>query len=603
MIKPTKIFLALSLAITLPGLVCASEWQFDDIDRIVAISDIHGAYGAMQRTLQNAGVLSDDSSWSDGKTHLVIVGDILDRGPDSRDAMDLLMRIEGEALAAGGRVHVLIGNHEAMNLYGDLRYVASAEYAAFAEEETADERDRWFDAYATRSGTSDDDKAVLRVDYDTKFPPGYFAHRRAFSLTGEYGHWLTSKPVIIVINGTAFVHGGVSPMIGERGLKGVNGTLMQELRDYMSAINLLIEAGELLPTDNHKTYYQILGRFMPGLDTSKEVIAAVAAAIKLGESDLHASDGPLWYRGSANCSRLVEEDILVASLSTIDAERVVIGHTPTPIRRILQRMDGRIFEVDTGMLNFYYQGHGNALIIEGDNIAAISEESAELVSVAKHPRRVGARPGGLLNVDDLEHLLRTGDVVATREMDAGRHVVSISNGERTVEALFAKKNGRGFYADVAAYKLDRLLDLNMVPVAVQREVNGEDGSVQFLPYNWQDEQQRGASGAGRSAQCGLNKQWDTMYVFDALIHNEGRSLQRMLYSPDTWQLVLVGHDRAFSTKRGMPRHLRSLTLAIGDAWTSALTSLTEEVLEQELGDVLDKRQRRALLARRDKLIK
>jgi len=601
-IKRAKIFLALLLAIALPGLACASEWQFNDVDRVVAISDIHGAYGAMVRTLQNADVISDDLSWSGGETHLVIVGDILDRGPDSRDAMDLLMRIEGEALAAGGRVHVLIGNHEAMNLYGDLRYVARAEYAAFAEEETADERDGWFDAYAARTGTSDDDKAALRVDFDTKFPPGYFAHRRAFSLAGEYGEWLTGKPVIIVINGTAFVHGGVSPMIGERGLQGVNGTLMQELRDYMSAIDLLVDAGELLPTDNHKTYYQVLGRFMPGLDTSKEVVAAVAAVIKLGESDLHASDGPLWYRGSAACSRLTEKDGLLASLRTIDAERVVIGHTPTPIRRILHRMDGHIFEVDTGMLNFYYKGHGNALIIEGDNIAAISEESAELVSVAKHPRRVGTRPGGLLNVDDLEHLLKTGDVISMRKMDAGRHVVSISDGERTVEALFAKRNGRGFYADVAAYKLDRLLDLNMVPVAVQREVNGEDGSVQFLPYNWQDEQQRGTSGAGGSAQCGLNKQWDTMYVFDALIFNEGRSLQRMLYSPDRWQLVLVGHDRAFSTKRGMPRHLQSLTLAIGDAWTSALTSLTEEVLEQSLGDVLDKRQRRALLARRDKLI-
>lgn len=603
MIKQAKIFLVLLLAMALPGLVCASEWQFNNVDRIVAISDIHGAYGAMLRTLQNANVISDDRSWSGGKTHLVIVGDILDRGPNSRDAMDLLIRIEGEALAAGGRVHVLIGNHEAMNLYGDLRYVARAEYAAFAEEETADERDRWFDAYATRSGTSDDEKAALRVAFDSKFPPGYFAHRRAFSLAGEYGQWLTGKPVIIVINGTAFVHGGVSPMIGERGLEGVNGTLMQELRDYMSAIQLLIDAGELLPTDNHKTYYQVLGRFMPGLDTSKEVVTAVADVIKLGESDLHAFDGPLWYRGSANCSRLTEEDGLLVSLRAIDAERVVIGHTPTPIRRILQRMDGRIFEVDTGMLNYYYKGHGNALIIKGDNVVTISEESAELVPVAEHPRRVGARPGGLLNVDDLEHLLRTGDVLAVREMDAGRHVVSISDGERTVEALFAKRNRRGFYADVAAYKLDRLLDLNMVPVAVKREIKGKDGSVQFLPYNWQDEKQRGKGGGGGAAQCGLEKQWATMYVFDALIYNEGRSLQRMLYSPDKWQLILVGHDRAFSTKRGKPRHLQSLRLDIGNAWTAALASLTEEVLEQKLGDVLDKRQRRALLARRDKLIK
>jgi hypothetical protein len=132
-------------------------------------------------------------------------------------------------------------------------------------------------------------------------------------------------------------------------------------------------------------------------------------------------------------------------------------------------------------------------------------------------------------------------------------------------------------------------------------VDGVDGSVQFLPHRWQDEQQRGASGRGGSAQCDLNMQWAAMYVFDTLIRNEGRSLQRMIYSPDIWQLVLVGHDRAFSTKKGRPRHLQSMSLVMGDAWQTALASLSDDVLEQELGDVLDRRRRRALLARRDNL--
>ena len=96
-------------------------------------------------------------------------------------------------------------------------------------------------------------------------------------------------------------------------------------------------------------------------------------------------------------------------------------------------------------------------------------------------------------------------------------------------------------------------------------------------------------------------QWAAMYVFDTLIHNEGRSLERMIYSPDLWQLVLVGHDRAFGTKKGRPQHLQLMSLVLGDAWQTALASLTDDVLEQELGDVLDRRRRRALLARRDNL--
>ena len=88
--------MCLWLILVIPAASFASEWQFEDVDRIVAISDIHGAYDAMVRTLQNAGVIAEDLAWSGGETHLVIVGDILDRGPNSRDAMDLLIRLEGE---------------------------------------------------------------------------------------------------------------------------------------------------------------------------------------------------------------------------------------------------------------------------------------------------------------------------------------------------------------------------------------------------------------------------------------------------------------------------------------------------------------------------
>jgi Calcineurin-like phosphoesterase len=599
-----RIFVALivvsSMTLSPPSL--SSEWTFKNVDRVVAISDVHGAYEAMVRTLKNADLIADDLTWCGGTSHLVIVGDLLDRGPNSRDAMDLLMRLEGEARAAGGQVHVVVGNHEVMNLNGDLRYVSVEEYAAFAEEETEQERQQSFDAYVERAGVDEASLAATRAEFDTRFPPGYFAHRRAFASDGVYGNWLLGKPVIVVVNGTAFVHGGLPPLVADVGLEGVNGKLMLDLLGYVRAVEYLTEAGELLRIDNFKNRDQILDGFVPGLNTSAETAAAVEAVAILGESDLHNSDGPTWYRGNVSCSRLIEEDRLMASLEAIGADRVVIGHTPTPGRRILQRMNGRVFEVDTGMLNNYYSGLGNALILEGDTVATINENSKEIVSPEEHPRRVGARPGGAMSAADLERLLLTGDIVATRDGVSGRRFVQISDGTRDVEALFSKREARGFYADVAAYRLDRLLELEMVPVAVVREVDGTDGSLQFLPNQWLDEKQRGASGGGGSAQCPLTEQWPAMYVFDTLIYNEGRSLRRMLYSRDIWQLILVGHNRAFSTSKGKPSHLAIVPLAIGDAWVNALASLTDEMLEEKLGDVLDKRRRRALLARRDQLI-
>jgi hypothetical protein len=169
---------------SLPQTAWPREWRFDGVDRVVAIADIHGAYDAMVSTLQSADVLDAELTWTGGTTNLVIVGDILDRGPKSRAAMDLLMRLEGEAESAGGRVHVLIGNHESMILTGDMRYVSAQEYAAFAEDEDRAERRRWFEIYVKQQHA---EEGTVRAEFDRYYPPGYFAMRRAFRPDGVYG--------------------------------------------------------------------------------------------------------------------------------------------------------------------------------------------------------------------------------------------------------------------------------------------------------------------------------------------------------------------------------------------------------------------------------
>ena len=228
--------------------VQAGEWQYDGAPKVVAIADIHGAHDAMAEAMRAAGVVDEQLSWTAGGAHLVIVGDILDRGPDSRRAMDLLMRLEGEAEGAGGKVHVLIGNHEAMNLVGDLRYVSTSEYAAFADEETAEERERWFQEYARARAPADQGPEGLATVFRQKFPAGFFAHRRAFGSDGKYGAWLLSKPAVVVINDTAFVHGGLSPMIGQIGLEGVNTAaerkaLAGKLLEWLAAGTLPVTPG------------------------------------------------------------------------------------------------------------------------------------------------------------------------------------------------------------------------------------------------------------------------------------------------------------------------------------------------------------------------
>ncbi len=597
---PRRLHLSLFFLLLAFSTSAASVWRVDDAERVVAIADVHGAYEAMVETLQRAQVIGEELQWSGGKTHLVIVGDILDRGPRSRDVMDLLMRIEPEALAAGGKVHVLIGNHESMNLIGDLRYVSKAEYLAFARDESADERDRWLAAYAARQGASADDEA-LRSRFDEQFPPGYFALRRAFAHDGHYGKWLLSKPVIAVINGTAFVHGGLSPSINEIGLDGVNGRLKSELVKFVKAQKLLIDAGIFLPTDSYYDTRQLADAFLPGLGEKDVVIDAIATIKRLSDSELFDIYGPLWYRGNVTCSPLVEEHRLSDALRVIGANRVVVGHTPTPTRGVLQRFGGRLIEIDTGMLSDYYNGSGNALVLAGDSVTVLNQSGGEPLQPADHPRLLGTRPG-MMSVEALSKLLSEGEVISERQDDGGSTIVEVSDGKRTVAGIFTKRASRSFYPDVAAYRLDRLLELNMVPVTVRRKVNGVSGSLQFLASRYIDEAQRSASGRGGGASCQLPDQWTAMYVFDVLIYNEGRSQTRMLYDVTNWSLMLMKHDRAFAAKKGRPRHLREIGLDVDEGWRAGLQKLTDDVLRRNLDDVLTSRHIRSLSTRRDELL-
>jgi len=578
----------------------ANDWFVEDAERVVAIADVHGAYEAMVETLQKANVIDAELAWSGGATNLVVVGDLLDRGPRSRDAMDLLMQLEAEAPQAGGKVLVLIGNHESMNLIGDLRYVSKSEYAAFAGDESQEERDRWFAAYTRRNnGTATPEE--LREKFEQRFPAGFFALRRALGPDGRYGKWLLEKSVIGVVNGTAFVHGGLSPLVAELGLDGVNVDLKAGLVEYVKAIAVLTENEVLLPTDSHYDTLPLLNSYMPAFDESAEVLEAIDTAKRLADSDLFRGDGPLWYRGNVGCGELIEEHKLEAALEAIGATRVVVGHTPTPNRKVLQRFDGRLIEIDTGMLNFYYKGSGNALVIEDDSITVLNQNSDSPTSPLEHPRMVGIRPGPV-SPEDLQVLLENGEVISREEDPTGRTIVRVSDGKRTVGAIFMKRKGRGFYPGVAAYRLDRMLELDMVPVTAPRKVGNTEGSLQFLTERYSDEARRSASGRGGSANCPLKDQWEAMYVFDVLIYNEGRSMQRMLYDLSDWGLMLSEHDRAFASRKGRPKHLKTIPLEVTAGWREALSGLTDEALAEKLGDVLDKRRLKALAARRDELL-
>src|SRR2546430_5376380 len=114
--------------------------------RIVAVGDLHGDYEAWQAIALNAGIIDARGHWAGGKTILVQMGDVTDRWADSLKIVRSLQQLQREAPRKGGRVIVILGNHEAMNLIGDNRYTTAGEYAAFSDAQSAARRGRGYEA-------------------------------------------------------------------------------------------------------------------------------------------------------------------------------------------------------------------------------------------------------------------------------------------------------------------------------------------------------------------------------------------------------------------------------------------------------------------------
>jgi hypothetical protein len=168
--------------------------RFPAAERIVAVGDVHGDLDATKRALRLGGLIDAGDHWSGGTTVFVQTGDQLDRGDDEQAILDLLSRLEQEAEAAGGAVHILNGNHEYMNAAGDFRYVTPGGMTDFADAE----------------GVDPSAAAVQNL------PEPLRARASAFLPGGPYAKVLATRNTAVIVGETVFVHGGVLPKYAPR---------------------------------------------------------------------------------------------------------------------------------------------------------------------------------------------------------------------------------------------------------------------------------------------------------------------------------------------------------------------------------------------------
>ena len=302
-----------------------------DVDRIVVIGDVHGDFNAYQQVLKNSGIVNESLDWIGGNTHLVQIGDVSDRGPDTLDIVRHLTKLEKQAKRAKGRVHVLIGNHEMMNITGDLRFVHPGEYAAFVTRDS----ERYQNDYVGRvlewrlqqDPSQEARKAELLEELKLKYPPGYVEHRNAWMKDGDIYRWILDKKAVIKINNILFVHAGLNPYAELMKIEDINRAVRKALGDSSDIAPILLD------------------------------------------------DGPLWYRGLVKDEAEKVLEPLQALLDYYDVDHIIVGHTPS-LDRIRMRFDGKVIVTDTGMSE-YYGGIRASLLIE-DGKFVVNHEGVEI---------------------------------------------------------------------------------------------------------------------------------------------------------------------------------------------------------------------------------
>jgi hypothetical protein len=349
--------------------------------RIVAVGDVHGAGPNLAQILQAAGLIEATPTWIGGTARLVQTGDILDRGADVRVAFDLLMRLEGEARRAGGRVDVLFGNHEGMNVLHDFRDVSAEAMGKFADARSDDRLQKAFESHASlakRAGNT-----LNRDEWMKTHPRGYPEYVEAFGPSGSYGKWMRERKAVLQIGDTIFMHAGLNP---ERTITidEINRTVELEVRNWDDLVASLNRVRRATP---NFTLQEII-------NAAQVEIGKIAVAQKTGEAieeyvtpefigrlqflmgfeklTLVESDGPLWYRGLATMAE-DQQPAVDALLRRHGARRIVLGHTPQlPGGKIRSRFGGLVTLIDTGMLTSYFKGgQPSALEILDGRLTAI----------------------------------------------------------------------------------------------------------------------------------------------------------------------------------------------------------------------------------------
>ena len=292
------------------------------VERIIVIGDIHGDLDMCYKSLQVAKLIDGNKKWIGGNTVVVQVGDQIDRCrlngipcktpeatvPDENSDLLILKyftELHRQALDKGGAVYSLVGNHELMNVKGDMRYVSYQGLTKFDVSEH-------FDA------------SELLNYKNWHYKIGEESRRHAFSPGNPISDFLAcTRQMGLIIGSNLFAHAGVLPSIAKKySIKNLNQLMSLYLFNKLNNVN---EYDDILTSNDSPLWNRVFGNI--GKQPYEK------SSIDLDDE-----------KTKSNCDKLLKplEEIYKVT-------NIIVGHTPLLNNGIGNACGGRIWLTDYGV--------------------------------------------------------------------------------------------------------------------------------------------------------------------------------------------------------------------------------------------------------------
>lgn len=384
------------ILLALVGLALADD---GGTGRTVAVGDVHGSINGLVGILRETQLIDEQNQWIGGESVFVQTGDLLDRGVKLQEVIQLLMGLQEEAQATGGRVHVLLGNHETMNLLGITRDVNRDAFQEFVTDQSEKRRKNGWAMYKQfwrrrmpEIGQQPAFSKEAKAQWMAVHPLGFFEYVEAFGPDGPYGRWMRHLPGALIIGDTLFIHGGYGPSQAGVSVDEINRRVTEELATFDATRAWMVTEGLALPWHSIHELIREAQRelqYIAGQDPTtlspERIERAERLQLKWGSWSLLHPEGPFWFRGTAKWNEADHLDDMVALLEGLGVRRQVVGHTPQATGRIQVRFDNRVFLIDTGMLTSVYKGVPSALEIVGESVVAVYPGERQVLEMAPSP--------------------------------------------------------------------------------------------------------------------------------------------------------------------------------------------------------------------------